>query len=85
MNRDIALHDGLTAQTRIQLKIGSLLDPVELIVIHLREVVYSLFHHNMAGSAGATAATCVFQVKAEIHGDIEQRFGLAVTLIRQLA
>jgi hypothetical protein len=84
-HRHIALHNRLAPQTRIELEVGSLFHAVELIVIHLGKIINTLFHDDMASSAGAAAAACVLQVKTKIHSDIEQRLGLAVILIRQLA
>jgi len=83
--RHVALHDCLTTQPRIELEVGSLFDPVKLVVVHLGKIVDTLFHDHVASGAGATASAGVFQMKAEIHSDIEQRLRLAVTLIRQLA
>ena len=83
--RHVALNNRLTAQTRIQLEIGSLFDAVELIVIHLGKIADALFHNHMARGAGAAASARVFQMEAEIHSDVEQRFGLAMILVRQLA
>lgn len=81
----IALHNRLATQTRIELEVGSLFHAVEFIVIHLGKIIDALFHHNMARRARATPSASMFQMKTEIHSDIEQRLGLAVILIRQPA
>ena len=85
VHHHIALHYRLTSQAGIQLVIGSLFHAVELVVIHLGKIIDALFHDDMAGGAGATASASVFEMKAEIHSDVEQRLGLAVILVRQLA
>jgi hypothetical protein len=37
----------------------------------------------MAGRAGTTAATGVFDVEAEMHGHVEERLGFAVLAVGQ--
>ena len=83
-NRHIALHNRLTPKPRIKLEVGSLFHAVKLVVFHLGKIVHSLFHDHMASSAGATPSTSMFQMETEIHGNIQQRFWLAMILIRQL-
>ena len=85
VNGHVALHNGLTTQTRVELEIRRLLHAVEFVVIHLGEVVHPVFHHHVARGACTTATAGMLQMEAEIHGDIEQRSGLAMILIRQLA
>ena len=85
MNGDIAFHDGLAAEAGIQLEIGRLFHTVHFVIFHFGQVVGTLFGDDVAGGAGAASATGMFQVKAEIHGNIEQRTGQTVAFIRQLA
>src|SRR5580704_6178451 len=65
--------------------IGGLLHAVELVVVHLGKIIVAFLHHHMARRAGATAAAGVFQMEADVHRDIEQRFRLPIPFIRQLA
>jgi hypothetical protein len=39
----------------------------------------------VARGACATAATGMFQMDAEVHGDVEERLGFAVIIVRQFA
>jgi hypothetical protein len=84
-HRYVALHHSLASQPGIQLKIGSLLHAVDLIVINLRKIVHALFHNHMAGGAGAASAAGMFQVEPVVHRDIEQRTGEPVAFIGQFA
>ena len=69
----------------MQLIVGRLFHAVGFVVIHLREIVPAGFYYNVAGGAGAASAARMFEMKTEIHRDIEQRTGFSVVLIGQLA
>jgi hypothetical protein len=47
--------------------------------------VLTLLDQDVARGACATAATGMFQMDAEVHGDVEERLGFAVIVIRQFA
>ncbi len=85
VNGDIAFHHSLAAEAGVQLEVGGLFHAVDFVIFHFGQVVGTLFGDDVAGGAGAASTTGMFQVKAEIHGDIEQRTGQAVAFIRQLA
>ncbi len=85
MHRNIALHDGLAAEPRIELEISRLFHPIHFVVFHFGEIIQTLFGDDVAGGAGTASAAGVFQMKAEVHGDIEQRTRQTMAFIRQLA
>ena len=67
----IAFHHGLAAEARMQLEVGRLFHAVHLVIVHFGEVISARFHHHVTSGAGATSATGMFEMKAEVHGDIE--------------
>lgn len=69
----------------MELVVGRLLHPVEFVVLHPGKIRSALFHDDMAGCARAASAAGVFQMEAEVHCDIEQRFGFSMAFIRQVA
>jgi hypothetical protein len=83
--RHITLHHCLTTQPGIQLKIGCLFHPIDLIIFNLRKIVHALFDDHVTGGARAASSTRVFQMEAIVHRDIEQRFGEPVALVGQFA
>jgi hypothetical protein len=82
VDRDIPFYHRLTTQSRVELKVGSLLHAVDLVVVHLRQIIHSVFHDNMAGGTRAASAAGMFEMKAEIHRHIEQRRWLSMPFIR---
>jgi len=68
----------------MQGEIGSGIQPVHFVFLHLRQVLFTLLHHNVASGAGVVASTGMLQMNAAIQGDIQQRFRQAMVFIRQL-
>ena len=85
IHHHIALDHRLASKARMQLIIGRLLHAVQLIVFHLGKIGVSLFDHHMTGRTRTTSAARVLQMEAEIHRDIQQRFGLAMTFVGQFS
>src|SRR5262249_812056 len=74
----------LAAEARTRRQAPGGVEPVRFVVLHLAEVLFSLFDDHVAGRAGAAAAAGVLEGDAEILGQIEKRFGLAVMGVRHL-
>ena len=79
----IALHHCLACQARMQGQAGSLIHPVQLIVIRLGKIGVAAFHNHVAGGAGAASSTGVFQLNSEIQRDVQNRLGLTVFVVRE--
>ncbi len=54
---------------------------VLLIVFHLRQIVVAPFDHHMASGTGAGAPTGMFNVKAEVFGEVEQAQRFAMSTV----
>ncbi len=65
----------LATEAGVHLEIRGLLYAIELIVFHFGEVLFTLFDDHVASRAGTVPTASMLQVEAEIHSDIEQRFG----------
>src|SRR5208283_940033 len=87
LNHDLAwlLNHGLASQTRVELQIGSHVEAVRLVVVHLTEKLFALLHHDVTSGASAVSAASVLQMQAKIHSHVQDRLWLAMLLIRQLA
>src|SRR5687767_6199918 len=72
----------LASQPRVQCKVGGLINPVRLIILHLAQVFLALFHNDVARSAGAIPATGVLELQSMIDADVQQRTRLAVARVR---
>ena len=68
----------------MQRQVGRGIQLVEFVIVGFRQVGVTRSDDHMAGSASATAATGMFQMDAEVHGDVQQRLGFPVILKRQL-
>lgn len=68
---DVAQHDALAAQARAQGQTGSHVAAVSLVIVHLGQVVHTVFHNDMTGGAGAVATAGMLQVDSEIQTNIE--------------
>jgi hypothetical protein len=71
----------------VQREAGSLVQPVEFVVIGGvgSQVRVSLFDDHVASGAGAASSARVLDMHAEVDGDIQNGFGLAVFIIRKLS
>src|SRR3954469_13325052 len=68
----IACDDRLAREARLESKIGSGFDAIELIVVHRRKIDLSAgFHVNMTGSTGAASAAGMLDLDTEIQGYIK--------------
>jgi hypothetical protein len=85
MDRHIALHDRLAPQTRCELVVRGLFHAVHFVIVHFGKVLFALLYHHVAGGAGTVSSARMFQMKAEIHGDVEQRLGKPMLFIRQFS
>ena len=81
----IALHDALAAEARAQRQARRHVEPVSLVVVHLRKILHTLRHDDVACRTGAVATASVFQVNAVVQADIQDRLRFAVLLIRKLS
>lgn len=81
----VALHNRLASQPGMKLIIGRLFHPVEFIVVHFGKVRIAFLYHHMARRTRAASAAGVFQMEADVHRDIEQRFRFSMPFVRQLA
>jgi len=82
---DVAFDHALAAEARAQGESGGHVEPVGFIVVHLGQIFHAVFHDDVAGGAGAVASAGVFELDAGVEADIEEGFGLAVLVVRQLA
>lgn len=73
-NKDsnVAFDDGLATEAGVELEIGGLLDAVEFVVVHFREVFGARFDDHVAGGACAASAAGMFEVEIKIHRHIKQ-------------
>lgn len=67
----------------MQLQIGSLVELVGLVIVHLAEQVLALFDDDVASGAGAIASAGVIQIKTEVKRHIQDRSRLTMILIRK--
>src|SRR5262249_48452605 len=81
---DVALDHRLAAETRLRREIPGRVEPISLVVFHLREVLRALADDDVARRAGATAAARMLERNIEVLGDVEERLGLAMVRVRQL-
>lgn len=81
----VALHDTLAAQARTQRQARGHVQPVGLVVIQLGKIFHALRHDDVTCRTGAVASAGVFEMDAVVQADIEDRFRLAVLLIRKLS
>jgi hypothetical protein len=72
--------DCLAAKARIQLLVGSHVEPVKLIVVGVADALLIL-DPKVAGGASANASTGVVEKDVEILGYVEKRHGLAVVIV----
>lgn len=78
---DVAADDGLAAEAG---GVGAALDhadEIEFVLFGLTEVFHAGFDVDVASGAGAVAATDVIEREAEVHGEVENRAGLAVAAV----
>src|ERR1035441_9323578 len=85
LENDLALlHElHLAAEAAIQLQIGGHVEAVGLVVIHLGNEFLAGFYNDVTSGAGAVAPAGMLHLKTCVERDIEERFGLAVVVIRQ--
>lgn len=69
----------------MQRQVGGHIEAVGFVVVHRSKILFAVLHPNVTRGAGAVAAACVFQVKAEMQRDVQQRFGFPVLAVRQFA
>jgi len=61
-------------------------DTVQFVILSLGQTLVSVvLYHHVAGRTSAVSTAGVLQVNAKIKRDVEQGFGLAVTLVGQFA
>ena len=75
----------LASETLVELQIGGHVEAIGFLVIHFGEEFFSFAHYDVASGAGAIAAARVVEPDAIVDGDIEDRLGLAVFFVWQLA
>ena len=85
LHHHVAFDDALATQPGMQSQIGGSLQAVQLVVLRLREVLFSALDNYMARGARVIAPAGVFEMHAAIDGNIEQRFRLAVIFVRKLS
>src|SRR5205814_7401601 len=85
LHHDIAAHDGLTAEPRVERQPLRRVEAVFLVLLHRREVLLAFTYDDVTGGAGAAAAAVVLEVDAFGQRDVEQGAGPAVVGQRVLA
>lgn len=61
------------------------IETIQFVIIGGRKIVVPGFHDHVASRARTASAASVFDMNAEIHRDIENRFGFSMFVIRKLA
>jgi len=66
---------------------GGLVEPVHFVVIRRirTQILIALFHDHVAGGAGAASSAGVFDLHAEIDGDVQNGLGFAMFVVGKLA
>src|SRR5262249_55713414 len=82
---DVARDDRLAAEARFRPQVPGGVETIGLVVLHLAEVLGAFADEDVAGRTRAAAAARVLERDIEVLGDVEERFGLAVMRVRQLA
>ena len=82
---DVALNNGLTAQAGMEGQSGSHVEPIGFVFIHFRKIVVAFFDDDVASCTGTAAAAGMIKMNAEVHADIEDRFGFAMLSIRHVS
>ena len=82
---DVARDDGLAAEARLRGEAPRRVEAIGFVVLHLAQVLRAFVDDDVARRAGAAPAARVLERNAEILGDVEERLGLAVMRVRQLA
>src|SRR5688572_8330476 len=69
----------------MQCQTGSHLEPVDLVVLSLSQVVVSVvLDDHVAGRTRATATARMLEMNSEMHAHVEQGFGLPMPVIRKM-
>src|SRR5207237_5961015 len=84
LDDDIAADDGLAAEPRVRPEIPRGVEPIELLILRLAEVLLAFLDVEVTRRAGAAAAAGVLERNPEIHRDVEERFGQSMVLVREL-
>ena len=74
----IAGDDRLAAETRVRRQVPRGVEAVGLVFLHLAQVLLTRADDDVAGGAGTAAAAGVFELHAEVLGNVQQRLGLPV-------
>src|SRR5437762_6169250 len=82
---DITADHRLATEARMRGQPPRGVEAVGFVVLHLAEMLGPLFDDHMTGRAGTASAARVLERDAEIFRDVEERLGLAVVRVRQLA
>ena len=85
LDYDVALNDGLAAQSRVQLDVRRGFNAVCFVIIHLGELALAILDDYVAGRAGTISTAGMFQVKPEVHCDVEQRLRFAMLAVWDFA
>ncbi len=64
---------------------GRRVQTIQFVIVSLgQRTVGSVLDNDMTGRAGAVSAAGVLELNPEMEGDVQNRFGLAVLVVRQL-
>src|SRR5713226_8558440 len=75
----------LASQAGVELQVGSHVEAIGFIVIHLIQAIGAFLYPDMAGGAGAVAAAGMVQKDAVVESNVQNGLGFAVLLVGQLA
>lgn len=85
LHAHVALDHGLAAEARVEGEARSHIQPVKLIIVGFGKIFIAAGHDHVTSGASATPSAGVLELNAEIERHIQNRFGLAMFVVRQLA
>src|SRR6266550_7715696 len=81
LNCDVASDHALAAEPGMKSESIGHIQPILFVFIHFREILFALFYDHVTSCARTVAAARVFEVKAAIQSDIQQRTFFSVLMI----
>jgi hypothetical protein len=81
----IACHYRLAAEARMEGQAWRHVEAIQFVVVRRAQVLIAVFYDHVAGSASAASAAGMFELNAEVDGDVKQRLRLPVFVVGQFS